>query len=70
MKIKDIAYIFGILFAIGFWFFTIYGLPPRVDKLETTVSTLEKNVVANEVKTDMILQSVTRTENILLGGRR
>ena len=66
LKIKDILYFLGVLFAIGFWLFTMYGLPPRVDKLERDVSTLEKTVIAEEVKTDMIFQSVTRIENLLL----
>ncbi len=37
-KVKDWLYAGGVIFAIGFWFFTLYGLPPRVDNLEKKVS--------------------------------
>lgn len=65
-RIKGWLYILGVLGVVAFYFFTIYGLPPRVDKLESDVSALEKKIVATEIKTDMILQSVTRTENFIL----
>lgn len=65
-KIKGWIYIIGVLGAVAFYFFTMYGLPPRVDRLESDVAALEKKMVATEIKTDMILQSVTRTENFIL----
>lgn len=65
-KIKGWIYIIGVLGAVAFYFFTMYGLPPRVDRLESDVAALEKKMVAAEIKTDMILQSVTRTENFIL----
>ena len=65
-KIKGWIYIIGVLGAVAFYFFTMYGLPPRADRLESDVAALEKKMVAAEIKTDMILQSVTRTENFIL----
>lgn len=66
IKIKDFIYIAGAVLAIGFWFFTIYGLPPRVERLENNVSALEKKLISDEVKLNMILESVTRMESFIL----
>lgn len=41
-----------------FWIFTINGLPNRVDRLEATVKVLEQKLERNDVKTDMILDTV------------
>lgn len=41
-----------------FWIFTINGLPHRVDRLEATVKILEQKMERNDVKTDMILDTV------------
>lgn len=41
-----------------FWIFTINGLPNRVDRLEATVRVLEQKLERNDVKTDMILDTV------------
>lgn len=41
-----------------FWIFTINGLPHRVDRLEATVKILEQKIERNDVKTDMILDTV------------
>jgi hypothetical protein len=41
-----------------FWIFTINGLPNRVDRLEATVRILEQKLERNDVKTDMILDTV------------
>ena len=43
-KLKDWLYAGGILLAVGFWFFTLYGLPPRVEILEKKVSAHEERV--------------------------
>lgn len=41
-----------------FWLFTINGLPHRVEALENSVKILEKKMEKNDVKTDMILDTV------------
>lgn len=41
-----------------FWLFTINGLPHRVGQLEATVKVLEQKMERNDVKTDMILDTV------------
>lgn len=41
-----------------FWIFTINGLPKRVDRLEAAVKILEQKLERNDVKTDMILDTV------------
>lgn len=47
------------LLAMGlFWLFTINGLPVRVTALEENVKILERKMEKNDVKTDMILDTV------------
>lgn len=41
-----------------FWLFTINGLPMRVRTLEENVKVLEKKMEKNDVKTDIILDTV------------
>lgn len=41
-----------------FWLFTINGLPTRVATLEETVKVLERKMEKNDVKTDIILDTV------------
>lgn len=47
------------LLATGlFWLFTINGLPVRVTALEESVKVLERKMEKNDVKTDLILDTV------------
>lgn len=55
---SPIITILGLLCMGIFWIFTINGLPHRVDKLEATVKVLEQKMERNDVKTDMILDTV------------
>lgn len=41
-----------------FWLFTINGLPVRVKALEENVKVLERKMEKNDVKTDIILDTV------------
>lgn len=65
-KLKDYIYFLSIAFAVLFWFFTIYGLPPRVSKLESEVSSLQRELVKNDTKTDIILDTVKTIEGFIL----
>lgn len=61
MDIKSNSPLFTVLALICmglFWIFTINGLPHRVDRLEATVKILEQKMERNDVKTDMILDTV------------
>ena len=61
MDIKSNSPLFTVLALICmglFWIFTINGLPHRVDRLEATVKLLEQKMERNDVKTDMILDTV------------
>lgn len=61
MDIKSYSPLLTILTLICmglFWIFTINGLPHRVDRLEATVKILEQKMERNDVKTDMILDTV------------
>lgn len=65
-KFKDYIHIITVAFAVLFWFFTIYGLPPRVSKLEGEVQTMQRQLERNDTKTDIILDSVKRMETFIL----
>lgn len=61
MEIKSNSPLFTViaLICMGlFWIFTINGLPNRVNRLEATVRILEQKLERNDVKTDMILDTV------------
>ena len=61
MEIKSNSPLLTVLSLICmglFWIFTINGLPHRVDRLEATVKILEQKMERNDVKTDMILDTV------------
>ncbi|MBP3513295.1 MAG: hypothetical protein J6J74_02225 [Elusimicrobiaceae bacterium] len=65
-RIKEWLVLLGIVGGVIMWFATMYGLPPRVDKLETTVSTMQKQIDRNDVKTDIILDDVKEIKSFLL----
>lgn len=49
------------------WFATMYGLPPRVDRLEEKVSEHEGRLARSAVKLDMIADDVKSIKVMLLG---
>ena len=59
-----------MIFAIGFWSFTLYGLPPRVDNLEKKVSAHEERLARSDVKLDMIADDVKSIKVILLNAAK
>ncbi|MDD6153607.1 MAG: hypothetical protein Q4P84_03730 [Elusimicrobiales bacterium] len=65
-RIKEWLVLLGIVGGVIMWFATMYGLPPRVDKLETTVGTMQKQIDRNDVKTDIILDDVKEIKSFLL----
>ena len=69
-KVKDWLYAGGVIFAIVFWFFTLYGLPPRVDNLEKKVSAHEERLARSDVKLDMIADDVKSIKVILLNAAK
>lgn len=69
-KVKDWLYAGGVIFAIGFWFFTLYGLPPRIDNLEKKVSAHEERLARSDVKLDMIADDVKSIKVILLNAAK
>ena len=48
-KARDWLSLLGVLGAVGFWFFTMYGLPPRVDALEERVRAHEEKLTRQDV---------------------
>ena len=64
--LRDWLYAFGVAAAGLFWFFTLNGLPPRVDKLERTVAEHERKMTETGVKVDIILDDVKTIKGFIL----
>ncbi|MBR3603325.1 MAG: hypothetical protein IKL48_01325 [Elusimicrobiaceae bacterium] len=69
-KIQGWVYVLSILGAVLFWFFTMYGLPPRVDKLEARVQQHEDQLARQDVKMDIVIDDVKTIKSILMQFRR
>ena len=72
-RIKEWAGLAGVAGAIMFWLFTIYGLPARVEKLESAVKEHERKLTESGVKIDIILDDVKTIKTHILtihGGRQ
>lgn len=65
-KVKGWVWLAGVIGAAAFWCFTIYGLPPRVDKLERTVAEHEHKMTETGVKVDIILDDVKTIKGFIL----
>lgn len=70
IHVRDWLYAFGVAAAGLFWFFTLNGLPPRVDSLEKKVSEHEGRLARSDVKLDMIADDVKSIKVILLGTKK
>lgn len=57
-KFKTIAWILCTIFAVAFWFFTIDGIPKRVEKLETDIEIIKTQVNKNDTKIDIMLEDI------------
>ncbi len=70
-KIHHWIYLVGVACAVLFWCFTMYGLPPRVDKLEERVREHDRKLAESTVKIDIILDDVKtiKTHILNLHGR-
>lgn len=66
-KIKEWLVLAGITGGVIMWFATMYGLPPRVDRLEEKVSEHEGRLARSDVKLDMIADDVKSIKVMLLG---
>ncbi len=65
-RIKAWLGLAGLVGAVMFWFFTMYGLPPRVEKLEATVKEHERKLTESGVKIDIILDDVKTIKTHIL----
>jgi hypothetical protein len=65
-KVQNWVYLLGLVGAMVFWLATMYGLPPRVDKLEIKVAEHEMRLNQNEVKLDIILDDVKTIKGFIL----
>ena len=65
-KLQGWVYILSVSMAVLFWFFTVYGLPPRVDKLEARVEQHEQQLSRQDVKMDIVIDDVKTIKSILM----
>ena len=65
-KVQSWVYVLSVLGAVVFWAVTMYGLPPRVTRLEEQMKEYERGRIATKVRQAMILDAVTRIENFIL----
>lgn len=65
-KVQSWVYVAAAAGAIVFWLVTMYGLPPRVDRLETKVAEHEMRLNQNEIKLDIILDDVKTIKGFIL----
>ena len=65
-KLQGGVYILSVSMAVLFWFFTVYGLPPRVDKLEARVEQHEQQLSRQDVKMDIVIDDVKTIKSILM----
>lgn len=65
-KIQSWIYVLAAIGAFAFWVVTMYGIPPRVTRLEEQMREYERGRIATEVRQAMILDTVTRIENFIL----
>lgn len=49
-----------------FWFYKTDGLPSRVENNEKRIDKLEKQIIENNTKTDLIYQGVLEIRGVLL----
>lgn len=68
-KIKSWLFLAVALGATILWGVTMYGLPPRVDKLEQKVYAHEEKLTRADVKMDIVLEDVKTIKAILMQAR-
>ena len=64
--IKEWLVLAGLVGGVVLWCATMYGLPPRVDKLEQTVAEHERRLTESGVKIDIILDDVKTIKGFIL----
>lgn len=65
-SLRDWLYLAGAAAAAAFWGFTMYGLPPRVDRLEEKVAIHDERLTRSDVKMDIVLDDVKTIKSILM----
>ncbi|MGN0024947.1 MAG: hypothetical protein ACI351_05890 [Candidatus Avelusimicrobium sp.] len=65
-KAKEWLVLAGIVGGVIMWFATMYGLPPRVDRLEEKVASHERILTEYGVKIDIVLDDVKTIKSLLL----
>ena len=65
-NLKNWLWLAGAVGAAAFWCVTMYGLPPRVDKLEQKVARHEHILTESGVKIDIMLDDIKTIKGFIL----
>ena len=65
-NLKNWLWLAGAVGAAAFWCVTMYGLPPRVDKLEQKVTRHEHILTESGVKIDIMLDDIKTIKGFIL----
>lgn len=65
-QVKEWLVLAGLVGGVIMWFATMYGLPPRVDRLEEKVSAHERILTESGVKIDIVLDDVKQIKGFVL----
>lgn len=68
-NLKEWLVLAGLVGGVIMWFVTMYGLPPRVDRLEEKVASHERILTEYGVKIDIVLDDVKTIKSLLLNRR-
>ena len=65
-SLQNIIALGTLIFGAIFWFYTINGVPKKVDEHEIRITTLEHDSIEFKTKQDLLLQAVYEIRAVLL----
>jgi hypothetical protein len=65
-SLQNIIALGTLIFGAIFWFYTINGVPKKVDEHEVRITSLEHDSIEFKTKQDLLLQAVYEIRAVLL----
>lgn len=65
-SLQNIIALGTLFFGVVFWFWTINGIPKKVDEHEIRITSLEHDSIEFKTKQDLLLQAVYEIRAVLL----
>lgn len=65
-SLQNIIALGTLIFGVIFWFYTINGIPKKVDNHEIRITSLEHDSIEFKAKQDLLLQAVYEIRAVLL----